>query len=202
MPARPNALSRARRATFALAVGAGLVLASCSTSGRSLSAPKPDQTASITTAQTATTTSTVFQLATPFGETTNIQKQYSCEGANLSPPLSWTGVPEGTKELALVVTDPDAGGFVHWVLAGLDPAIVTEIRENTVPSSASQALNSHGTVGWYGPCPPKGQTHHYDFTLYALNEASGVTPGEAADAAVAAIKGTAAANTTVTSKYP
>jgi Raf kinase inhibitor-like YbhB/YbcL family protein len=89
-----------------------------------------------------------------------IPKKYTCSGDEVSPPLSWSGVPSGTRELALVVDDPDAGGFVHWVLAGIDPG-VSAIAEGNVPRGAVEVSR------YKGPCPPSG-THHYQFTVYAL----------------------------------
>ena len=73
------------------------------------------------------------------------------------------------------MTDTDANGFVHWVLAGLDPS-VQALATGVVPDGAIQAKNAANTVGWTGPCPPKQSgPHHYVFTLYALTAASGVT---------------------------
>jgi len=166
-----------------------------------LAPASPDQTASIVTTSTLDPNAT-FQLATPFGDTTPIQEQYTCKGQDISPPLSWVAVPTGTAELALVVTDSDADDFVHWVVAGMDPEIVTEIREGEPPSSAVQALNDFGNLGWGGPCPPAGKTHHYVFTLYSLSEAVSIQSGMPGKEAVDLIKGAAAAETSVTSVFP
>ena len=175
--------------------------AACSHDGRTLAPASPDQTASIVTTSTLDPNAT-FQLATPFGDTTPIQEQYTCKGQDISPPLSWVAVPTGTAELALVVTDSDADDFVHWVVAGMDPEIVTEIREGEPPPSAVQALNDFGNLGWGGPCPPAGKTHHYVFTLYSLSEAVSIQSGMPGKEAVDLIKGAAAAETSVTSVFP
>jgi Raf kinase inhibitor-like YbhB/YbcL family protein len=108
-----------------------------------------------------------------------IPRRYSEDVEDLSPPLTWTGLPQGTKELALIVDDPDAPRpepWVHWVLYKI-PADVRTLTEGLprtptlhVPPSALQGKNSWGTDGYRGPAPPKGHgTHHYHFRLYALD---------------------------------
>ena len=82
----------------------------------------------------------------------------------------------------MVVRDPDADGFVHWVLAGVSPDLGGLARGNP-PSQAVEELNDFGRQGWSGPCPPSG-THNYDFRIYALDEPSGLAAG--ADGAQAA----------------
>ncbi len=98
-----------------------------------------------------------------------IPKQYTCDGADASPPLSIGGIPEKTKTLALIVDDPDApaGTWVHWVVWNIGP-VTKEIPENTVPPGAIQGTNDFGKRKYGGPCPPSG-THRYFFKLYALN---------------------------------
>lgn len=108
-----------------------------------------------------------------------IARRYGEDGEDLSPPLTWMGVPEGTKELALIVDDPDAPRaepWVHWVLYKV-PADVKMLAEGIpptptldVPPGALQGKNSWGTDGYRGPAPPRGHgTHHYHFRLYALS---------------------------------
>lgn len=109
-----------------------------------------------------------------FQEGGMIPPQYTCTGANISPPLAWNSVPEKTKSLALIVDDPDAPGktWVHWVAFNL-PASARELPEN-VPTQESingggkQGTNDSKKVGYDGPCPPSG-THRYYFKLYALD---------------------------------
>jgi Raf kinase inhibitor-like YbhB/YbcL family protein len=108
----------------------------------------------------------------PGGE---IPSQYTCDGADISPPLSWSGTPQGTGSLVLVVEDPDAppGTFRHWVVFdlpaashGLDPGY----SANRPAPALHQARNDFGTVGYGGPCPPRGHgTHHYRFRLLAIS---------------------------------
>jgi Raf kinase inhibitor-like YbhB/YbcL family protein len=102
-----------------------------------------------------------------------IPTRHTCDGADVSPPLSWRGVPAGTVGFALVMDDPDApaGTWVHWVLFDL-PESVMELREGvssrTLPAGATEGTNSWGRSGYGGPCPPTG-THRYFFKLYALD---------------------------------
>ena len=115
-------------------------------------------------------------ISTAFKEGESIPDQYTCEGANVSPPLRWDTVPAGTKSLALVCDDPDAGGdtWVHWVLFNVPPG-VTRLEEDVppekqLPSGARQGTNSFGKIGYGGPCPPRGsKPHRYYFKLYALD---------------------------------
>ena len=112
--------------------------------------------------------------------------RYTCMGDDVSPPLLWTSVPAGTVELALVVRDVDAEGFVHWVVAGLAPDL-GGLAEGTVPAGAVQAANDFGRPGWAGPCPPSG-THHYEVRVYALSQASGVVQDETGEGAAARVE--------------
>jgi len=98
-----------------------------------------------------------------------IPSRHSCEGEDVSPPLRWTNVPEGTRSLALVVDDPDAPGgvFTHWTAWGLDPA-AGELGEGE--PAPSEGRNDFGNTGYRGPCPPPGHgRHRYVFRLYALD---------------------------------
>jgi hypothetical protein len=106
-----------------------------------------------------------------FGEGQSIPEQYSCDGADLSPPLAWTDAPEGTAAYALVMDDPDAGGFVHWVVADMAAdlgALAEGASGSAAMGGAIEGQTSFGLTGYGGPCPPGG-THHYVFTLYALS---------------------------------
>ncbi|OFZ00694.1 MAG: hypothetical protein A2Z97_10760 [Bdellovibrionales bacterium GWB1_52_6] len=116
-----------------------------------------------------------------------IPRQFTGEGKELSPPLTWTGLPEGTEELALVVDDPDAPTskpWVHWVIygiapntAGLPQGVPPEDRINT-PLQAMQGKNSANRTGYQGPMPPPGHGwHRYFFRLYALNTKLKLKPG-------------------------
>ncbi len=94
-----------------------------------------------------------------------------CGGENISPELHWKNAPAGTKSFALIVHDPDAprpGGFDHWVFYGI-PASKTQLAAGESIPAKNSGTNGTGNAGYYGPCPPPGKTHHYIFTLYALD---------------------------------
>lgn len=126
-----------------------------------------------------------------------IPRAHTCDGADQSPPLTWTGVPEGTRQLALIVDDPDAPGrtFVHWVLYGVAPtatglpAGVAKDGTLTRPVTALQGINDFRRTGWNGPCPPPGPAHRYLFTLYALDTELKLSPGATNAVVVMAMKG-------------
>jgi hypothetical protein len=104
-----------------------------------------------------------------------IPRKHTCDGEDLSPALSWSGVPEGTKSLALICDDPDApmGTWVHWVIYGI-PADTTGLpeavsAEKTVLEGMKQGITDFRRIGYGGPCPPSGAPHRYFFKLYALD---------------------------------
>jgi Raf kinase inhibitor-like YbhB/YbcL family protein len=117
---------------------------------------------------------------------TAIADDYACTGADRSPGLAWSNAPQATKTFALVVEDPDAPGgtFIHWVAYNI-PASVNSLPAG-MPQSAEisgggkNGINSFDRVGYNGPCPPAGKTHHYHFRLYALDTT--IAPGDKADA--------------------
>ena len=98
-----------------------------------------------------------------------IPAKYTCDGEDIVPPFSISGIPNGTKSLALIVDDPDSpsGDWVHWLVWNINPE-AGEIAEGTVPDGTTEGMNDFGKVGWGGPCPHSG-THHYQFKLYALD---------------------------------
>jgi len=129
-----------------------------------------------------------------------IPKKYTGEGQDVSPPLSWKNVPEGTKELALICDDPDAPTpepWVHWVIykipagtTGLPEGVPREPRPKQ-PAGALQGKNSwpKDNIGYRGPMPPPGHgTHHYHFKLYALDAPLPMPPGVDKKAVLGAIK--------------
>jgi hypothetical protein len=108
-----------------------------------------------------------------------IPKRYTGEGENVSPPLEWSGLPSGTKQLALICHDPDAPlprGFTHWVIYGIPPTV----RQLAVAGGSEfiEGINSTNQLGYTGPIPPVGHgVHHYYFWLYALDKELDLKPG-------------------------
>ena len=101
-------------------------------------------------------------------ENDSIPIKYTCEGEDISPPLQFFDIPMGSKSLALIMEDPDAGEkpFDHWIVWNMHPNTL-ELSENE--EFPHQGKNDFGSVGYRGPCPPFGSIHHYYFTLYALD---------------------------------
>ena len=133
--------------------------------------------------------------STAFEGGDSIPKQYTCDGADISPQLSWSQPPEGTGSMVLICDDPDApmGTWVHWVLYGLSPDTL-EISENIpddkeVLGGSKHGVNDFHKYGYGGPCPPGG-THRYFFKLYAVDtEVVDLDPGATKDEVLVAIKG-------------
>ncbi len=124
-----------------------------------------------------------------------IPSKYTCDGQDISPQLAWGGPPQGTKAFALIVDDPGApsGVFTHWVLFNL-PADTRQLAEG-IPSQsqlqngALQGKNDFGKIGYSGPCPPRGTTHQYRFTLYALDKLLDLKAGATKKQILEAVKG-------------
>lgn len=104
--------------------------------------------------------------------------RYTCDGEDMSPPLAWSDVPEGTAEMIVLFEDLDGPGGpqVYWAVYGLDPAL-GGIEEGKVPAGAVGGKNDYGRTDWGAPCPPFGRAHRYAFTLLALSEPSGLAEG-------------------------
>jgi Raf kinase inhibitor-like YbhB/YbcL family protein len=120
-----------------------------------------------------------FSLSSPaFVNSGIIPTQYTCNGANESPPLSWSGAPKRTISFALIVRDPDAGSgdFIHWLVFNI-PASATQLAAHLNATDPPQGVNSLGRVGYHGPCPPPGPPHHYHFQLIALDSSLNLKPG-------------------------
>lgn len=112
-----------------------------------------------------------------FVEGGKIPVQYTCDGENKSPQLSWSGAPAGAKSIALIMDDPDApmGTYVHWVLYDL-PGDSVELSEG-VQGVGVAGVNSARKSTYSGPCPPRGPEHHYIFKIYALDKVLGLSAG-------------------------
>ena len=184
-------MHRRLSASFTIAsllLGSTAAISACSSDdGRNMKDPNAAQIASAQTTTTTTTgdaatgvsadvaesadstAETILTLTAPWSDGEVVPDAYRCAGVDASPALSWTGVPVGTKALAVVLIDEDKPDFVHWVVANIDPA-TTNFLAGSVDPNAVQAENSNGNVGFAGPCPPEGQTHQYSLTLYALDQ--------------------------------
>ena len=117
---------------------------------------------------------TIDLASAAFEEGGAITSRYTCDGLDVSPPLSWDSVPNGTQSLALIAEDPDAssGTYVHWIIFDLPPdtrRLPEDVpKRQTLSSGAEEGVNGAGSIGYTGPCPPSG-THRYIFKIYALD---------------------------------
>lgn len=135
-----------------------------------------------------------------------IPAKYTCDGADVSPPLEWSPGPGGTKSYALICDDPNApaGTWVHWVIFNI-PAGITELPEEVpldrkLPSGAMQGINDFRRLGYGGPCPPGG-THRYFFRIYALDTTLPLGPGATKEQVLRAMKGHVLAEGQLMGKY-
>jgi len=137
-----------------------------------------------------------LSLSSPvFQEGEGITITYTCDGQDISPPLTWGEPPSETQSFALIMDDPDAPGgvFTHWLLFNL-PADSRELPEavppdNELENGALQGKNDFDEIGYGGPCPPPGYTHHYRFTIYALDQAPDLMAGASRKQVIDAITG-------------
>jgi hypothetical protein len=116
--------------------------------------------------------------STAFSDNGEVPTQYTCDGKDISPPLQWTGMPDGTKSLALIVDDPDAPDpakpqrtWVHWVLYNIPPdatGLSEGVKVQDLPKGVLEGVNDWKRTGYGGPCPPIGR-HRYFHKLYALD---------------------------------
>jgi len=143
---------RSRRARITAATVAVLTLAGCGTAGLGAAvAPSPMSISSAAFIQGA------------------LAQRYTCHGAKVNPPLTWSGAPPGTKSVALVVDDSSAPitPYIYWLVFDINPG-TTDIQEGSLPTGARQALSSKGRADYDAPCP-SGHPHSYRFTIYALS---------------------------------
>jgi Raf kinase inhibitor-like YbhB/YbcL family protein len=156
-----------------------IVSAACS----STSSTTLDKTVGVALPMTLTSTAFVNGETIPGG--------FSCDGRNISPPLMWSAPPSATQALVILVDDQDLP-FTHWALYDLLssrslPAGVPATA--TLASGGKQGLNSASNVGYTGPCPPHGSTHHYVFRIIALDSPTGLPPGAKASDVKSAMQG-------------
>ncbi|GAA4243031.1 YbhB/YbcL family Raf kinase inhibitor-like protein [Dactylosporangium darangshiense] len=137
-----------------------------------------------------------------FNEGDQIPRRFTCDGVDVSPPLSFTGLPEQTAELAVLVEDPDApsGTFAHWVMWGIGPD-QSGLGEGEVPTGAAQGKNGFGRRAYGGPAPPRGRSHRYIFEVLALSEPLRLAEGASAGDLRRAAAGKVLASGRLTGRY-
>jgi Raf kinase inhibitor-like YbhB/YbcL family protein len=149
-----------------------------------------------------------FALVSPqFQAGSDIPRQLTCDGEDISPVLRWDGAPAGTKSFSLVTEDPDApmGTFIHWVIYDL-PEKTSELPQNMpkqkeLAGGARQGRNDFGRIGYGGPCPPRGPAHRYYFRLYALDTKLGLAAGASRSDLDRAMKGHILAQAELMGRY-
>src|SRR3954449_143937 len=181
MPCMPRLFSRAAALLTAVAI------AGCGGGDKVTSAPAPAGAARLAVSSPA------------FAPNGTIPERFSCNGAGDRPALRFGGVPAEAKELALLVIDPDAGGFVHWTVYGMAPG-TKGIAATGLPAGAREGKNTTGGTGWTPPCPPSG-THRYRFDLYWLRGPSKLAAGADPQDVVDAIRAAAAGRGELTGRY-
>lgn len=148
-----------------------------------------------------------FQItSSAFKDGEMIPSKYTCDGENISPPLNWNGIPDGTKSLALINDDPDApvGDWVHWIVFNIPPETI-ELKEaasnkKLLPAGSVEGLNDWNKIGYGGPCPPSG-VHRYFFKLYALDNLLSLKEGATKRQLLDAMKGHILAEAQLIGKY-
>lgn len=126
---------------------------------------------------------TITVRSAAFASGGTIPRAYTCDGRDISPPVSWSGIPQDATQLMLIMKDPDApgGDFIHWQMSELSPRS-TGLGAGQVPAVGIAGTNSFGTTGYRGPCPPRGdKPHHYVITVSAIGNdhtlATGILTG-------------------------
>lgn len=137
-----------------------------------------------------------------FSEGGSIPRRHTCDGEDASPALEWSGAPDETQALVLIVDDPDARGFVHWIVYDMSATHSGGLPEgfSESPDAPAQGTNDFRRTGYGGPCPPSG-THRYDFTLYALSEPTGLSGSPRAQEVRDALSGKTIAEARLTGTY-
>jgi len=140
--------------------------------------------------------------STAFSEGSPIPRRFTCDGENASPDLTWSGAPDGTQALALIVTDPDARDFVHWLVFDMTgtPSGGLPAAVSASPDAPPQGTNAFGRRGYGGPCPPSG-VHRYRFALHALDQPLELTGAPRIDELRSAMAGHVTGEAVLTGTY-
>ncbi len=139
-----------------------IFLGACGTNGHEIPSPSSDGTIE------------GFVLTSPdFIQNDLLPRDLTCDGGNISPALKWSGAPAGVKSFILTMRDPDAqgGDFLHWAVVDIPASVSGVDRSAKFPAASRELKNDFDASGYGGPCPPAG-THHYVFSLYAVNTAN------------------------------
>lgn len=184
-----------------LAAGA-IVLAGCSTNdGRDMSAPRDDQTDTITQTTVATTVDPAQDAVTEpaaflsvsgsWEEGGVIAAKHTCAGSGVAPALSWTGVGDGAKSLGFALSESDDPENVLWVVTNLEPTLNGIAEGEPLPATAVVAKNSRGATGYTAPCPDTAEGTSYLLTLYALDQVIEAETGDDATSVLTAMESAA-----------
>jgi Raf kinase inhibitor-like YbhB/YbcL family protein len=198
--------------------GVALVLAACSSPVTGSNQPAtsatsvPSAAAPVSASPTATQGQQASEVATmqptPFTISSSafanggaIPARFTCDGEDVSPDIEWSGAPETTKALVLVVVDPDARDFVHWLVFDIPGSPTGSLQVATSPAGPPpQGTNDFGKTGYGGPCPPSGR-HRYVFSLSALDRTLGLNGSPRRADLEAAMKGHVLATAVLTGTY-
>lgn len=132
-----------------------------------------------------------------FEEGGSIPRRHTCDADDVSPPIAWAGAPDGAAAFALIVDDPDARGWIHWIVADIGVE-TTSVAEGESPGTDGR--NDFGRNGWGGPCPPSG-SHRYSFEIFALSDRLGLPAGFSTDELRAAMEGKVLVSGRLTASY-
>jgi Raf kinase inhibitor-like YbhB/YbcL family protein len=140
--------------------------------------------------------------STAFDEGGAIPRRFTCDGDDVSPDLDWVDAPEDTASFALILDDPDANAFAHWLVYNMTGSATGGLPEaiSATPDAPTQGINDFGKLGYGGPCPPSGE-HRYRFTLYALDAVLPLPAAPRAATLRAAIDGHVLAEAVLTATY-
>ena len=172
MPTRSRHVHAFRAHSLLATALIGLLVAACGDDGRTLdtpTAPLPVTTVPVVTLPPEVPAAAPLGLVAPWPDGAQIPARYVCDGDGVSPALTWSNIPFETSELAVTVTDLDAGQATLWIVYAITPDR-TGLVEGVIPDGALEWVNTLGSTGWQPPCPPLGESHRYQFTVHALNQ--------------------------------
>jgi len=184
---------------FVYAILIALILVGCAAEKERIVEEKalPEETETVAITESEAVKEISLKVESVFSNGGKIPSKYTCDGADVSPPLQINGISGEAKTIALIVDDPDApaGVFTHWVIWNIPAEKIVSIPENLPkspeidePVIALQGKNNFGKIGYNGPCPPSGE-HRYFFKVYVLDTELNLNPGITKDELLKAIEG-------------